>query len=69
MKLRLVNAAAAMATYVLAYAVAFPIFRLSLLARRLLRRGQRGQTRSGRRCDSRAADDRASRTAATRARY
>jgi hypothetical protein len=41
-KLRLVNAGSVMAHYVLAYAVAFPIFRLSLLARRVLRRGQRG---------------------------
>jgi hypothetical protein len=42
MKPRLVNAGSVMAHYVLAYAIAFPIFRLFLLARRLLRRGQRG---------------------------
>lgn len=42
MKLRLVNAGTAAAHYVLAYAVAIPIFRLVMLARRLLRRGQCG---------------------------
>lgn len=42
MKLRLVNAGSVTAHYVLAYAVALPIFGLFMLARRLLRRGQSG---------------------------